>query len=120
MLYQLLASGLLIASMYLFLAFSIFLKAGTSVILLAILAVAVASGIFRYYWLKFERKNPYPPDVNKFTRFAFKLFGYFSVLALVIFAASLLFTGDLNLSLKFAGFLQCLFLLECTLLIAQA
>lgn len=119
MLYQFLAAGLLIAGMYLFLAFSIFLKASAGMIVLALLAVAIASQIFRNVWGKFEKKNPYPPRADRFVSTAFKLFGFFTAVTVVVFAAGVMVTGDLRLSLKFAGMLECLFLLDCLLLTAQ-
>lgn len=119
MLYQFLTGGLMVAGMYLFLTFSIFLKAGANFIALAILAVAIASVIFRNSWGKFEKENPYPPNPYRFIDTVFKLFGLFTIVAFVVLVVGTLVTGNFALTMKFTALLECLFLLECTLLSAQ-
>jgi hypothetical protein len=118
--YQFLAALLLVACMCLFLTFSIFLKASTSLIALALLGVGVASGIFIKHWAIFVRKTPQTGKRNKIIAAALLLFGYFTALAVAALAVGVFLTGDPVHSMKFAGFLESLFVIECILFIARA
>ena len=117
---QFFAFGLLVSGMCLFLALSIFLNGGASLIALALLGVAAASGIFIKHWKMFVARSPASRRRDKLISAALLLFGYSTALAAVALAIGVLWTGNLSLAVKFAGFIESLFILECAVLIAQA
>jgi hypothetical protein len=118
--YQFLTALLLVACMCLFLTLSIFLKGSVSLIALALLGVGVASGFFMKHWAIFVRRSPQPGKRDKLIAASLLLFGCLTALAVVALMVGVFLTGNLLLSMKFAGLLESLFLIECTLLIARA
>jgi hypothetical protein len=106
--------------MCLFLTLSIFLKGTASLIALALLGTGVANGIFAKHWTNFVKRSPLPGKRDKLVAASLLLFGYLTALAVVTLMVGVFLTGSLLLSMKFAGFLEALFLIECTLLVARA
>jgi len=117
--YRFLVTGMFFACMCFLLVYTIFLKAGASLIAVVLLGTGVASGTLIAPWADFVKKSTPPCKRDKLIAAFLILSGCLTGLAAGVLAIGVLLTGNIELSIKFAGLLEALFLMECTLLAAR-